>query len=95
MIFYSSPVSPYGRIVRILRQEKKLEEKVRLTVLKIRGEDNSYYDLNPSGRVPALVLDDGRILKESGLLLLVSRSSRRYTDASSAGRVGGIGSSQD
>lgn len=68
MIFYSSPVSPYGRIVRILRQEKKLEERVPFTVLKTRGENNPYYDLNPSGRVPALVLDDGRILEESGLI---------------------------
>lgn len=68
MIFYSSPVSPYGRIVRILRQEKKLEERVPFTVLKTRGEGNPYYDLNPSGRVPALVLDDGRILEESGLI---------------------------
>lgn len=68
MIFYSSPVSPYGRIVRIVRQEKQLEERVPFTVLKTRGEENPYYDLIPSGRVPALVLDDGRILEESGLI---------------------------
>ena len=37
-------------------------------MLKTRGENNPYYDLNPSGRVPALVLDDGRILEESGLI---------------------------
>jgi len=61
-------MSPYGRIVRIVRQEKRLEERVPLTVLKTRGEENPYYELIPSGRVPALVLDDGRILEESGLI---------------------------
>lgn len=37
-------------------------------MLKTRGGENLYYDINPSGRVPALILDDGRILEESGLI---------------------------
>lgn len=61
-------MSPYGCIGRIIRQEKWLENRVPFTVLKTRGGENLYYDINPSGRVPALILDDGRILEESGLI---------------------------
>lgn len=52
-------------MARVVRQEKGLEERIPFKVLKTRGIDNPYYKIVPSGRVPALVFDDGTILEES------------------------------
>ena len=68
MKLYSTLTSPYGRIARIVVREKGLEGRVELVVVKTRGTDNPYYAVNPSGRVPYLVLDDGTGLEESALV---------------------------
>ena len=60
--------SPYGRMARIVRLEKGLKDRVSFQVVQTRGENNPYYDVNPSGRVPSLILDDGRVLEESALI---------------------------
>ncbi|HIM46937.1 MAG: putative GST-like protein YibF [Alphaproteobacteria bacterium MarineAlpha10_Bin2] len=60
--------SPYGRIARIVRLEKGLEDRVSFEVVRTRIENNPYYDVNPSGRVPSLVLEDRRVLEESTLI---------------------------
>ena len=59
------PVSPYSRITRIVRQEKELMDTVQLIQIQTRGIDNPYYKINPSGRVPALVFDNGTVLEDS------------------------------
>jgi glutathione S-transferase len=68
MRLYISPGSPYARIVRILIIEKKLSEKVEVIVAKTRTTDSPYYQINPSGRVPHLVCDDGLALEDSALI---------------------------
>jgi len=64
----SSLKSPYGRMARIVRLEKGLGDSVSYEVVKTRGEHNPYYNVNPSGRVPSLILDDGTVLEESALI---------------------------
>ena len=45
--------------------EKGLEEQVEIVVAHIRLANSPYYSINPSGRVPYLVCDDGTRLEES------------------------------
>ena len=68
MKLYTSMGSPYGRVTRIVRLEKNLEKLVSFEVVKTRGVNNPYYKINPSGRVPSLILDDGKILEDSALI---------------------------
>jgi glutathione S-transferase len=68
MQLYISPGSPYARIVRVVIIEKGLSEKVEVISAKTRTTDSPYYQINPSGRVPHLVCDDGVGLEDSGLI---------------------------
>ena len=68
MKLYITPGSPYARMARILVLEKKLEARVEIIVAKTRAADSSYYGINPSGRVPYLICDDGAGLEESALI---------------------------
>lgn len=68
MKLYITPGSPYARMARIVILEKGLEERVEIVVARTRAPDSPYYEINPSGRVPYLVLDDGVGLEESQLI---------------------------
>ena len=68
MQLYISPGSPYARVVRIVVIEKKLSDKVEVIAAKTRTTDSPYYLINPSGRVPHLVCDEGLALEDSGLI---------------------------
>ena len=68
MKLYVTPGSPYARMVRILVLEKTLASRVEVIVAQTRRADSPYYRINPSGRVPYLVLDDGVGLEESQLI---------------------------
>ncbi len=68
MKLYSTLTSPYARMARIVRLEKGLDKKVSLEIVSTRGDNNPYYAVNPSGRVPSLELDDGTVLEDSGLI---------------------------
>src|SRR5271165_1155314 len=68
MRLYITPGSPYARITRIVVLEKRLENRVEITTAQTRTVDNPYYRINPSGRVPYLVRDDGVGLEESAVI---------------------------
>ena len=68
MKLYITPGSPYARMARIVVLEKKLEKRVEVIVAQTRTADSPYYRINPSGRVPCLVRDDGSVLEESALI---------------------------
>jgi len=68
MKMYITPGSPYARIARIVILEKNLASRVEILQAKTRSTDSPYYGINPSGRVPYLVLDDGVGMEESGLI---------------------------
>jgi glutathione S-transferase len=65
MQLYVTPGSPYARLARIVVIEKGLEAKVEVIAAQTRLADSPYYRINPSGRVPYLVRDDGVGLEES------------------------------
>jgi len=65
---YITPGSPYARMARIVVLEKRLESRVEVIVAQTRTTGSPYYTINPSGRVPYLVRDDGVGLEESALI---------------------------
>lgn len=55
-------------MARIVVIEKGLDKRVEVIVAKTRTENSPYYAINPSGRVPYLVRDDGVGMEESALI---------------------------
>ena len=68
MKLYATPGSPYARMARIVVLEKGLESRVEVIFAKTRTPDSPYYEINPSGRVPYLVRDDGVGMEESAVI---------------------------
>ena len=68
MKLYVTPGSPYARMARIVVLEKALEQRVEIVLAKTRVAGSPYYGINPSGRVPYLVRDDGVGMEESALI---------------------------
>ena len=55
-------------MARIMVIEKGLERRVEVLAARTRTPDSPYYKINPSGRVPYLVRDDGLGMEESALI---------------------------
>ena len=68
MKLYITPASPYARMARIVVIEKRLESRVEIIPAQTRLTDSAYYKINPSGRVPYLIRDDGVGMEESALI---------------------------
>ena len=68
MKLYITPGSPYARMARILVIEKNLGDRVEVITAQTRTAGSPYYQINPSGRVPYLVRDDGVGLEESAVI---------------------------
>jgi glutathione S-transferase len=68
MKLYITPGSPYARIARVVVLEKGLESRVEIIAAQTRLADSPYYSINPSGRVPYLIRDDGVGLEESAVI---------------------------
>ena len=68
MKLYITEGSPYARIVRVVILEKGLANRVEIIAAPTRTANSPYYQINPSGRVPYLLRDDGVGLEESALI---------------------------
>ena len=68
MKLYITPGSPYARMARIVVLEKALESRVEVVAAQTRLAGSPYYRINPSGRVPYLIRDDGVGLEESAVI---------------------------
>ncbi len=68
MKLYVTPRSPYARLARIIVIEKGLEDRVEVIAAKTRTAGSPYYQINPSGRVPYLVDDDGASMEDSQII---------------------------
>jgi glutathione S-transferase len=55
-------------MARIVVLEKGLQSRVQIIAAQTRLADSPYYRINPSGRVPYLIRDDGVGLEESALI---------------------------
>ena len=68
MKLYVTEYSPFSRMARIVRQEKALQHRVEEIIAQTRVVDSPYYRINPSGRVPYLVREDGVGMEGSQLV---------------------------
>jgi glutathione S-transferase len=59
--------SPYGRKVRVVLAEKRIE--CELELVDVAPEDSPVIAYNPLGKVPTLVLDDGMALYDSRVIV--------------------------
>jgi glutathione S-transferase len=68
MKLYVTFTSPYARLARIVVLEKALQDRVEVIAAQTRVADSPYYAINPSGRVPYLVDDNGVGMEDSQLI---------------------------
>ena len=68
MKLYVTHYSPYARMARVMVLEKGLGGRIEEVIARTRQPDSPYYSINPSGRVPYLVRDDGVGMEESLLV---------------------------
>lgn len=55
-------------MVRVLIHELGIQGRVTITLAQTRKENSPYYAINPSGRVPYLICDDGKAFEDSELI---------------------------
>jgi len=68
MKLYVTLYSPYARMARIMVREKALETCIEEVIAQTRQVGSPYYQVNPSGRVPYLLRDDGIGMEDSALI---------------------------
>jgi glutathione S-transferase len=62
---YTNPASPFGRKCRVIARELRLKlEEINISPF----QDPGLRKLNPLGKIPALVLDDGSVLIDSPVI---------------------------
>jgi glutathione S-transferase len=69
MRLYYAAASPFARIVRVALIETGLDPRVEKHEVTLYTLESALLPINPVGRVPTLVLDDGTMLSESKLIL--------------------------
>jgi len=80
--------SQNGYKIRLLLNQ--LERPFRTEIVSIfegHGQRPEYLALNPTGAVPAIRLDDGRVLAESNAILFYLAEGSRFLPADSFGRA--------
>ena len=65
MKLYASPASSFARKIRVMLIEKNVSHEVEMLNLWV---PSTYQTVNPIGKVPALKLDDGRVLISSAVI---------------------------
>ena len=63
-----SPLSPYARKVRVVAAETRCADRLKLTVIDFREQRAALEALNPLGKIPALITDDGVALYDSPVI---------------------------
>src|SRR5689334_23546239 len=67
MKLFGSPASPYTRKVRVVLAEKRIECEMEL--VDVQPVENPVNALNPLGKIPTLLLDDGSALYDSRVIV--------------------------
>jgi glutathione S-transferase len=64
MKLYGTPISPFTRKAMVIAQELD----IKLEVLPRPADQDEFRRINPLGKIPALVLDDGSVLIDSPVI---------------------------
>jgi glutathione S-transferase len=64
---YYTPNSPYARKARIIILELDLASRVKDVIITLPAEDR-FRAINPLGKIPALVLNDGSVIYDSPVI---------------------------
>ncbi|WP_148716381.1 glutathione S-transferase N-terminal domain-containing protein [Chitinolyticbacter meiyuanensis] len=67
MKLVTSLTSPYGRKVRIVLAEKRVD--CPLTIVSLPEDAEAVSEFNPLGKVPVLIMDDGKPLYDSSVII--------------------------
>lgn len=62
---YCSSNSPYARKVRVTALELAIEDSIQLIDTNPRDHTSGFWKTNPLAKIPALELDDGRVIYDS------------------------------
>jgi glutathione S-transferase len=62
-------------------------EQVLVSIFEAEGQDEAYRSISPTGTVPALRLEDGRVLAESNAILMYLADGTRYLPDDAFGRA--------
>ncbi|MBT7730282.1 glutathione S-transferase N-terminal domain-containing protein [Alphaproteobacteria bacterium] len=69
MKLYGTKTSPYSRVIRVVIFEKKLDKQIEFIWIKTRVPNDPMLNINLSGRVPFLLLDDGTGIEDTPVLV--------------------------
>ena len=69
MILRSSPPSPFGRKVKLAMSILGLDSQVTIEKADPTDPGDSIRKQNPLGKIPALIIEDGRVLYDSPVIL--------------------------
>ncbi|PPR09490.1 MAG: putative GST-like protein YibF [Alphaproteobacteria bacterium MarineAlpha11_Bin1] len=69
MKLYVTTTSPYARLAMIVMHDKGLSDQVDLVWTRTRQPEDPLLSVNPSGRVPFLMLADGTGMEETDLIV--------------------------
>jgi len=61
-------LSPYVRKVRVVAEEIGIADRIKLVATNTREKPEEIVPLNPLGKIPTLVTDDGAILFDSPVI---------------------------
>jgi len=69
MILHSSGPSPFGRKVKIAAYHLGLMDAITVEQTDVNNPDPDFFDKNPLGKIPALILDDTQVLFDSRVII--------------------------
>ena len=69
MKLFVTPTSPFARLVMIVRLEKGLENEVELVWTRTRQPDDPLLNINPSGRIPFLQIDEATGFEDTEVIV--------------------------
>lgn len=78
MQLFTSPTSPYARMVRVVLAEKQLSDQVTYHFVNPWLSPAELLAVNPACRVPTFITADGHALVETGVIVLYLE--RRYPE---------------
>lgn len=69
LVLRSSPPSPFGRKIKIAAASLGLKDRIKVEMTDTLDPQDSIRGQNPLGKIPALVLEGGKVLFDSRVIL--------------------------